>query len=229
MIWFLLIIILIVLAFYLALRSMTGYQDIPKAKEYGLYLIRNFHSFNEAFLEKLVSLDEINSLERIYKGGNNALVWYCPKKWGEKFPEAMLLEIEDYAQKVPEGRVQSWEIGTKQGLGSRVQGIEKKYGFLNGLELGEEEQVYFQIVCNPLKGAFQTTLRAVVVAENSIKRADLAKELDRKMTEQSPLRRLNKKQTSLQIFKSFKERGIYPKEVKKQLLPKEELLALLRQ
>ena len=229
MIWILLIFAVVVLAYYLALRSMSDYRDLPPKKEdYGLFLIKNGSEFNATFFQKLYSRykDEITSFERLYKGVNHALVWYCPRKVAKDFEELSLLEIEDYTEKIPEHHIQGWELVFK-----KKREEHASYHFFSDLPRAEDEQVCFQIVCTGDKkpGNFQSTLRILVSGEDSLKRAHVSKEIDERISHGSNFKRSTKKHTSLQVSKFYKLRSMYPRQVEKQTLFGTDLLALIRQ
>ncbi len=223
MIWFILGLLVIYLSFVLARKSLKNYQDMPSG-ENGLFLLRDLQYFDDVFLEKIcMQTGSIFSLEKIYKGGQGALVLFAPKRVGEGIVGLSPLEIEDYTQKISEDRVQVWElnVGKKKGA--------KHIHFLEGANLTLEEQAAFQIVFMPgEKGKIQVSMRILVSASDALKRSNIAKQIDKNMALSNQVRS-KRKFSSKQVFGHFRKRSLYPKEVSKQFLTPQELLKLIKQ
>lgn len=153
MVWLLLVALTLVISFILALRSMSNYLHLPQnmAKNYSLYLVKN---------PKNISIDKFAgssffSMEKLFKGGNNALVIFIDKEGARNFKAADVLELEDYTKAAwGEGvKVISWVLGVKPGLTTR----SAVWPSLSG-----GEQLWLQLTAMPAgKGKFKAILRLI--------------------------------------------------------------------
>lgn len=211
----------------LAYRSMRNYQEIPAALTYGLYLIRNSQALDSKLLEKIYSfalnLDSTFSFERLFKGKEHARAIYCPTSFVPNLPELNLLELEDYLLKK---ELVDESFGWVMHKISPDTPISK----LASIELEEDQNFFWQIVCFPVKiaGNYQVTIRAVVVDKDSHRRMDLAKNLIKKIEKECSLISKDREQTTSKILADFKNRSLIPKEVSRFILSSDEILTILR-
>lgn len=146
--WVALFLLVVLISFILAYRSMRDFQLTPTkiGIEYGLYLIRNPPGLTGDILDQLGgSLDDglIFSLERLFKGQRAALVIFGPKELLKNTSDRLnLLELEDYTQ-VDENEISGWEVGLKDGRG--LFSDESGKVFENMPHLLENEQFWWQI------------------------------------------------------------------------------------
>src|SRR5579884_1570214 len=112
-IWLVLGVVLSLIAYTLARRSMKDYRDDPPGHlNYSLYLIRSPGAFTVDFLQELSAKskqkDLVVAFERLFKGNSTALVVYAPRDLIEQFDYLNLLELEDYTQKVNLANCLAW-------------------------------------------------------------------------------------------------------------------------
>lgn len=163
MIWLGLFLIILATSFILAYFSMRNYQDaLPKGGS-GLYLVRHPAVLSQEFIlklhEALQKQHSYISLERLFKGKEEALVLFGPVTIEKKFPQLDLLELEDYTN-IAENNVNLWEMTLKEGqdLPAGRQGRSLP-------PLGENEQFWLQMILRPQGGEdFQISCRAAVVS-----------------------------------------------------------------
>lgn len=211
MLWIIALFLVLIASFYLAWRSMRDYQERPIENiDYSLFLIQN----PEALASKIsdifnltITSQLIISFEKLLKGQGKALVCFAPRgmisKTGLKF-----LEIEDYLAKIPKGQFKGWEVGLNLNNNPEV--------FNPDLELGENDQLFFQIVTQPQKEKlFQTTLRAILVSPNQTSKETLTKKFEESLKNHPFLFKQIKPQTSEQILINYKQRNLYPPQISK--------------
>lgn len=248
MIWVVLFILIVIISFYLAWRSMRGYQEAPDElsdanTSFAPFYVSDSKTFNLNSLAKLHAFSEssgyILSLERLFKGKDSALIIYGPETMPETFPELKLVELEDYLQnptdsktsvfnekKVSLNQSYSWTIEPKN---NPKKSLIIKPGFLKSLELENEQRFFWQSVIAPIKGTniFQTTIRAMVVDNNPVKKIELAKKMDLEIENYTGLAKKNSPSSNAQVFDSFVKRAITPKEVASFMVSAEETFKLL--
>jgi hypothetical protein len=160
-----------------------------------LFLVRSLGEFNEKTLTRLydwaTSKDLFFSIERLFKGNEQALVLYGAEDLPEVFPELDLLELEDYL--IPGQTPSPKKTTFTQILGFDIP-ISGKHGFvrssfLHNLEIEPTEQLFWQIVTNPVPVPeedrrlgqvtphFEVVVRTLMVAESSQKRVELARRI----------------------------------------------------
>lgn len=245
MIWITLFIIIIATSAYLAYRSMRNYQEIPHPDAgYSLFLIRNKEQFNQDILNKLHSLAQSSetffSVERLYKGTQNALLIYGPKFiLNTKLP-LDLLELEDYLygdsgsddfsdmqKKISKDMSYAFSVEPKN---NPKKHLSVKNGFLKLLEINPQQYFFWQVVCYPLKAnsnPFQVTIRGMVADQDLHQRVELVKKMTTHIQEFTGLLSDNKNQTSSVVFDAFIKRALIPKEVSSFVLDSDEVLNLL--
>ncbi len=238
MIWLIIIVVILILSFFLALRSMKGYQDVPPSKfPYGLFLIRNEELVHQnGVLNKLYSFgleaNAIISLEKLFKGGEHALVLFAPQNVVQFLPELELLEIEDYVdKKVKNGQKKAsvdevicWSLRPK----SEVE-ISIPPDFLNNFSLEENEQLFWQLVLMSHKkeNHFQVNIRVMIVESEMHKRIDIAKKLDQYLQQTANLHKKETNESIMAIFSSYQRRALIPSEVEGFVLSSQKIKELL--
>lgn len=229
--WAVFILIVGGVSFWLALRSMKGYEELPKANlVYNLYLVRTPENFTPDTLEKIYNLslqkDSQISLERLIRGTDKVLILFMPDELVPEFSELSLLPIEDY-------------IGGMASLGqSYVWSIENSKNdfdinreFLDSVKFSGDEFFSLQVVAFPEKGksgVFQVTLRGLVSHPEASKRIELVKQVQESITEGSSLGKQEKNINSGILFENFFKRTFVPREVAKTQIGRDQLFNLLR-
>ena len=115
--WIILFILVLIISYVLAAKSMKDFTQTPASYEYGLFLIRQTRSLNEPLLnlirQDLQQTDLAVSFERLFKGRQKALAVFGPRIILSKFSERLnLLELEDYTN-VDKSLVTGWEVEVK--------------------------------------------------------------------------------------------------------------------
>lgn len=218
----LLVIVAAAVSAFLAYLSLYDYQDLPPAGEHSVYLIRNLGGVNEAFLselnKRLKEENQIVSLEKLFKGNREALLIYGPKHLVESFPELDLLELEDYTR-IPERDLLCWEIVPKPQK-------HKTDLVLPTMDIGDSEQIFYQIALQKNKASFQATIRVVVVSSEITGKLRLMNTLNRLLQQRGFIRK-NLKKTSATVYKAYRKRTATPKEIFSFNLKYQSLLKLL--
>jgi hypothetical protein len=244
MIWIILFIIVVVVSFILAYRSMKDFKEIPITPnvEYGLFLIKNITLLDKLYLERIhkFSLEQksIISFERLLKGGESVLVIYGPKNILTSFPELELVELEDFLLPIssPQNFDDPNKVSVNQSLGFQIsskadpkKSVIVSPEFLKNLNLEESQKLFWQVVVASLKedNNFQVTLRALVNEPNAGTRAELAKKISSHIVEKTGLSLSQRDETTSKVFDDFKKRALIPSEVTKFNVTSEELLGLL--
>lgn len=165
---------------------MRDYQEVPEG-ENGLFLIRQ-----SQHLKDMLNSGTNLVLERLFKGKKAALVVFGQKQILEKYKGHLgLLELEDYTN-VDKTQVVAWEIGVK----------EIKEGIFQDLPvLQDTEQFWWQVSTYHI--------RAILVAEDPIRR----KELTQKLQNIAPERvfKLPKAFSNAQLLDLYKKRSFQQK------------------
>ncbi|KKQ65814.1 MAG: hypothetical protein US86_C0008G0037 [Candidatus Daviesbacteria bacterium GW2011_GWA2_38_24] len=220
---------------------MKDFVEFPNAKiPYSIFLVQNPENLTQEILSKIHKLlyterfrkidPKIISFERIAKGKSKALVIHGPKELLKSLNELQLLELEDFSKKLEISRVLSFEVGYL----NRGESLEKLItaGIMKGIDLEEDEYFFFQVVAHPAGGVeknqFQVSIRIAISSQDSVRRATLAKQFNNYLIENLGLSRLEKNQSSSDIYEAFKKRILIPKEVFKFTLTSEQVLGLLR-
>lgn len=182
-IYVVLFILIILVSFILAWRSMKDYQTLPQTfkEEYGLFLIRKPQALTIAFLETIhqymLTENLIISLERSFRGGQSALTIFGPKKMLRHTGAGLdLMELEDYSGLFNSKDFLAWEVGIKS----------FDHIFTDFPLLPKEDQFFWQVVMEARKKAgeriFQTQIRAVVFVKDPPVRKNLVSTLQNPAT-----------------------------------------------
>ena len=222
--------LIVVVSFISAYLSMKDFQDFPEEKlGYSLFLIRNLSFFNKAFLdhlrEKTLNHATLISFERLFKGKKTALVVYGPKTLLEQYADELaLLELEDYHDKLSKKDLFCWEVTPMRGKREDI------FASFLKVYLKDDEQILLQFVLEPLKIGknFQVTGRVGVVAEDSSRRADIAKEVDNLLLTKASFRKKKTGRKTIQVYDAFKKRALVPKEVSKSDLSSQEITEIMQ-
>lgn len=217
--WILLFVLVIVISFILALKSMGDYREIPtfSQDQYSLFLINKPENLSDGLLEewfkKVLKKKLIISLEKLYKGTRQALVVFGPVELLHEYKSLLgLVELEDYSRKflsVPEDkkdRMGIWEWGVKTK-------VIKPNAFLK-INLADNEQVWWQVVLQPITGilkegsaSYSGLIRLVILAENRTRVEQVLSEI-RVEASTLGLAVLPKAFTNEQIVKFYQERSL---------------------
>lgn len=247
MIWIISFIVVVIASAFLARRSMRDYEDYPAQNlEHGVFLIKNPKGLSGDFFKKLKALligeELLISIEHLSKGSEKAILIFGPLHILRNFTELKLLELEDYLlsprepnissnifdqKKISIGDVYTWYIQPKQSLNSS---LTIKSNFLKHLELDSDQRFFWQVVISPIKNAthYQTTIRAMVVDPNPINRVELAKKMADYIKNLTGLdKKQSQKQIPFDVFESFKQRTLIPKEVAPFEMQEDEIIRLL--
>lgn len=198
MIWSLIILSILAISVFLAVRSMHDFQEDPARAglEYGLFFIQKpgaLITLLPTLYSQLLKERLIVSFERLNRGGKIALVWYAPKLIAGKYDKELgLVEIDDYTNKTDRKNVSVLEFKPTQVTDSTVRTVAT----VSASEDAQIEQVWWQLVIQPASpvwteklshfiwhgsfgqesvkegNQFYGVARLVVVGENSRKREE---------------------------------------------------------
>lgn len=240
MILIILFIVVVVASLIMAWRSMGDFEERPNHKNhsYGVFLILSREGLTPGLLDKLYSLcvqgQTIFSIEKLFKGHEQAMVVCLPRSLKDKLAPTHLIELEDYVftgmgqkdlNQVTLGETFTWQMVKKGKLA-----LENTPSMLKTLSLKPEQKFFWQLVLLPLKGKpgqFQSTLRAMVVESDPAKRLDLVKKSNSKLSLTKGLSRKNSKKSSKKEFESYKARTLIPKEVKSFVVDKKQIFGIV--
>lgn len=215
-IWFVLFFIVIFVSVVLAYQSMADYQEVPRnwGVTYSLFLIQKPQNLTPEIIKKLyiatLSRGLILSLERLFKGGRQALVIYGPSQvLIGLVGDLGLLELEDYSLKLPTDstHLAAWEVGIKSSHNTPIS-LAGLFHTLPTLE--DQEEFWWQLVLQPVKkdgkDSFQTKIRAVLIGRDSKRVKKLQEELI-KLGKDQGLAMLPQAYSSLQVAKFYHHRS----------------------
>lgn len=165
--WFVIVIIVLAVSFFLAMRSMSNYQYTPKtsSRSSSLFLIQAENVLTAEIMDQLygqLRATEIISLERLFKGSKRALVIYGPEEVIKQFLNTLQpLELEDYTSlSVQTGLTQfAWVLTAKQGGGNKFDTTS-----ISMPDLNTNEQIWFQIVTQKRSDVHQNAILRLVVS-----------------------------------------------------------------
>jgi hypothetical protein len=226
-IWLFLSLVVIIISFILAYNSMKDFSQTPSSQQpLGVFLIRSITGLDNNFLEKLhqklLKSGKIISLERLFKGGKEAIILVGEKDLAAEFPELNLLELEDYSSIVPEAMV--WEVGTKDQESFHGDSQTLLEDFSKSFPtLSENEQIWLQLLLKASndKKTFSSQIRAAVITPRA---KEVATELINLAS--GKLTKFPRPITTSEMFNFYKRRAFYTPDKNKFYLTKEEILAL---
>lgn len=214
--WIILFVLVLLISYILASRSMRDFTFVLASADYSLFLIRNVRGLSEHLL-KLIHQDLQKtslavSFERLFKGSESALVIVGPSKILTKYTHSLnLLELEDYTN-VDKDIVAGWEVGIKNN--PQIDDTPKSVPILD-----ESEHFWWQVTL--WKGG--THIRCLVVSADDAKRKNLTHTLP--YFPSSRLTKLPKAFSNEQLFEAYKKRS-FSKD-KKGIQDTNEILKLL--
>lgn len=238
--WAVFIIIVGGISFWLALQSMKGYVELPKANLiYNLYLVRTPEKFTQDTLSKIYNLSLQKqsqiSLERLIRGNDKVLILFMPEGLAEDFPELSLLPIEDYLSMFNESSNKPNQVSLGQSYVWSIENSKNHFDikpeFLDSANFSSDELFSLQVVVFPEKGknnVFQVTLRGLVSYPEAYKRVELVKQVQKLISQNSSLKKLDKSINSGILFENFFKRTFVPREVSKAQISSDQLYNLLR-
>ncbi len=168
---------------YLLIAAVTVsliFIEVRKVKKRQLFLppesaflIRN--KVDEKFIQQIHELfkDRKQNLafEKLYKGGEEALVIFAPRLVVDFFPQLKLLELEDY-------------LKTNDCVNAFNLTVKKNLNFFSNLELLQltpSEKFFCQVVLEPAKNSqlkFNANLRVLIITQDANRGKGLKKELE---------------------------------------------------
>lgn len=225
--WLMLFLIIVILSFILAYLSMKDYVEVPKEKDFGIFLTRSPQNLNQALLQSLYSRlgGKIISLERLFKGQQKALVIGGPRNILEKLHQLDLLELEDYTL-VDSKNISAWQM--------TVPTFEQlKQPLVNLSLLQKDEQFWWQLVLQPFpqnflgrilapKKLWMAEIKGVALSSYEGRRKELTNLLQ---SLNQGVVKLPQPQTASQIFERYSQRSLHTGG--KLLLKDDEILKLL--
>lgn len=244
MIWIVAFFIIILVSAVLAFRSMKDYEEFPENENLNsLFFVGNASAFTEQSLDKLynafISGKRFFSVERLNKGKERALVIFGPREIAEILPELKLVEIEDYLadpnlpdqtnidKKASVNHAFTWLLEPKLN-NKKVLHVGDE---LKDLNLLQAQKFYIQIVCIPQavsgEGKFQSTVRIMVLENDSIERVALSKKITQIVEIATGLNKRQDDFPEQKKFESYKQRSLIPKEVTPFPLTSREVYSLL--
>lgn len=177
--WILFLLIVLISAI-LAILSMKDFKQSPQdfSTDNGLFLIRKPYALTLELFDRLhlncVQEGLIISLERLFKGGESALVLYGPKRMLLNLTQSLdLIELEDYPRSE---EILIWEIGVRTPKHYQVE----ESLFLDFPKLLSNEQVWYQIVLQAQKGEskkFIAQIRVIVLISDENRRNEISRVL----------------------------------------------------
>lgn len=207
-VFWILFLLIILISGVLAFLSMKDFRQEPKelSSDNGLFLIRKPFALSLELFDLLhqncQKLGLIISLERLFKGGESALVLFGPKIVLSALASSLdLIELEDYSQ--GEVGILGWEIGIVGNIH-----IQRTSLFLDFPKLLQGEQVWYQIVLQAQKGRakqFIAQIRVIVVISDDNRRKEISKLLQAR---KGPWIKIPQKFSSLQIVNFYQKRNI---------------------
>lgn len=230
-VWVVFILIVGGVSFWLALRSMKGYEELTKANlVYNLYLVRTPENFTQDTLKKVYQLslqkDSQISLERLIRGSDKVLILFMPDDLVSSFPELNLLPVEDYiGGMTSSGQSYVWSIENTKNQ------FDINPGFLDSVKLSGEEFFSLQAVAFPEKGKndlFQITLRGLVSYPDAVKRVELVKQVQGLIAQGASLKKVETNINSSSLFENFFKRTFVPREVSKNPIDVSQLFNLIK-
>lgn len=163
--WITIAVLVVLISFVLAVRSMADFAQNPHFPRYGLYLVRSPQALTgqvlDAMHDLLLKEGSTISLERLIKGRESALVIFAPQNILNSFPALNLVELEDYVVDSLDN-LQAWQMGVKH-----KNNVQIKSYFEGFPPLQETEQFWWQIVLKAAKekGYFEAQVRVIAKSQ----------------------------------------------------------------
>lgn len=160
--WITIAVLVVLISFVLAVRSMADFAQNPHLPRYALYLIRSPQALTGQVLDAMHSLllkkSSTISLERLIKGRESALVIFAPTNNLNSFSALDLVELEDYVVETLDNW-QAWQMGVKHKNNLQIKSYFEDFPPLQGAE-----QFWWQMVLKrgSEKGYFEAQVRVIV-------------------------------------------------------------------
>lgn len=158
-VWLVLFLVITIVAFILAMRSMRNYHEQTEHFQfrYSQFLIQEPSALTEQCLkdiyQALLPKRALISLERLSKGSRQALVLYGPAELLQPFFTPLkLMELEDYIQELDPSSVTAWQL----------TGHPTKPLHIDTADLSEGEQQWLQITIQPVKPGLEMTVNKAI-------------------------------------------------------------------
>lgn len=182
-IWFIIAAAIIIGSVILSVFSVRKYsQNYTNKVSFGVFLIQNPKVIDQEFFNKLLSKFSAQrltfSFETLIKGSDKAFVTYMPKYLANHFPQTQFLEIEDYSQQIPLENIDIYSLSLIESVN-----ITHTQSILSGLNLNPSEQVFYQVVTQPIfsnaqsSNQFRANIRLVIVAKDPNERQKIHQRL----------------------------------------------------
>lgn len=215
-----LFLIIIIISFILALRSMHDYHELPLHLQtvYSLFLVKNEAGLTENLLKRVNKTIGkkrlIISFERLFKGSKKALVVYGPVIILEQLNKELdLTELEDYSlnnKQVLEHDILLWEVSSKY----FQKNNETPLHFTEiTKDLSDNEELWWQLILQPrcdrneLEPMFKAIIRVVIISADKQKSQDIKLNLEKHIRE-SGLLTLPQAYSSTQILQFYQQRSL---------------------
>lgn len=219
-IWVALFLIVIIVSFILALRSMRDYHELPLHSQavYSLFLVKNEAGLTEDLLKRISEIIGkkrlIISFERLFKGLKKALVVYGPVIILEQLNKELdLTELEDYSLKnkqLSKQNILSWEVSSKY----FQKNNETSLRFTEVIkDLSDNEELWWQLILQPrcdrndLQPMFKAIIRVAVISADKQKSQNIKLNLEKHIKE-SGLLVLPQAYSSTQILQFYQQRSL---------------------
>lgn len=231
-------VVIILISFWLAYRSMKDYREHPPKKvEYGTFLVRTPHNFKPQILEFIASQAKLSkslfSVEYLQKGSQKALILYIPKSLFSKLPMLHLLEIEDHLDKVKnENSAQEFH------LASPASSLEVHSQVFSQIKLAPQDLFCFQVACQVIHPSsnlasklqknilLQIHPKAVLYSKSPM-RSKMLSEINQLIEKSTNIKKSVNPHSSGQIHAHAQKRNLVPYEIEPFLATPEELVRLM--
>lgn len=235
-VWIILFLLVILISFILALRSMRHYRERPVnlGVNFGLYLIQNPVGLTGELINSLAleigPKGAVLSFERLFKGQRRALLVYGPANLlSTQSTQLGLLELEEYTNK-PGPYSLAFEVGERVNSKFNPQGFHL---MTEGFELADNEQIWWQVVTKPQTNSsevvFNSIIRVVIQAGEESRLSQIQARLLLNIAEAN-LTRLPRTQSSTKTLEYYSDRAVYNQFSKGEYLPlsSDDLFGLIR-
>lgn len=164
LIWIVLFLLVSMVAFVLALKSMEDFTENSHhlSTAYSVFLVRKAEAITPELLDKLFKLLSVQSLiisfEKLANGARQALVIYGPVVILERFRNDLdLLELEEYSMKDKAFVGLAWQLSLDEGNTKDLGKVDN-----NNIYLKNGEEIWLQVVLKPKKDLFLSTIRVII-------------------------------------------------------------------
>lgn len=232
-------VVIILISFLLAYRSMKDYREHPPKKiEYGTFLVRSPGNFSPQVLSFIASQtlhdQSLFSIEYLHKGDQKALILYIPKHLVAKLSPLHPLEIEDPLERA-ESDYSALEFHLPQPQNTHLQVQAQVF---SQIKLIHEDFLCFQVVCQiknpPAKlisklptGVLLQIHPKVLFYSKSQARSKVLSEITQLIEKNTNMRKSIKPHSSGQIHSHAEKRNLVPFEIEPFLSSPQEIVKLV--